>query len=205
MENSQYSLDDLIKKSNEIKEKIKMLEEKQDSLYNALNRSNSEDNYKETRKEIGKIYNEIRELDNIDFELQEKIFELSPPVKQGNLIDLKIRGYVYYIVLHNESKIVGKIDYRAYHCNGYIGDIGYSIDEEYRNKGFATEALSLLSELLFEKGVPDFWVSCNKYNFASKRVIEKNGGKIIKDEKDYVLFECQTCRRETLDNSTPSK
>ncbi len=54
-----------------------------------------------------------------------------------------------------------------------LGDIGYSIHPDYRNQGYATQALNLgiamypASELI---------ITCLRSNQASAKVIERNGG-----------------------------
>jgi len=69
---------------------------------------------------------------------------------------------------------------------------------EHRKKGYAYEAYNLISKLLNEKGIPDFWVTCNRRNTASIKLIMHHNGiieqKFITD--DIILFRCKTKQKE---------
>ena len=68
------------------------------------------------------------------------------------------------------------------------GNIGYAIDPLYRGRGYATK---LLRELLLkadELGIEEKLLSVEKYNPTSKSVIEKNGGKLIKENEERWFF-----------------
>ena len=141
---------------------------------------------------IYKYYDTIEEIDN-------KIKLSLPPVKVGELVDLRTsdRHSEFAIYLHGKSIKIGKIDYRDYHCNEYLGDIGCSIDKQYRNHGYATEALSLLNEKLYEEGIPDSWITTRDDNMSSIRIIEKNGGELLKKEKGVYLYKVPTKLRNS--------
>lgn len=67
---------------------------------------------------------------------------------------------------------VGTIVYRqgTLQQRYYDGHIGYTIDEEYRGHGYAYQACLKLKELLqFDEVI----ITCDPYNIASKRTIEK--------------------------------
>ena len=64
------------------------------------------------------------------------------------------------------------------------GNIGYAISSEYRGRGFGTV---LLRELLIkanEMGIEEKILTVEKYNYASKKVIENNGGRLY-DENEF--------------------
>lgn len=155
------------------------------------------------RNEMMQIIDEIYKRQHIVYEIENKIKLNTPPVKVGTLVDLRITDNQsqFAIYLHGKSIEIGKIEYRGYHWNEYLGDIGYDIDEEYRNHGYATEALSLLSEKLYEEGINDFWISVYDNNTSSIRVIEKNDGKLLKKEGCVFLYVVPTKLRDISKNS----
>ena len=67
------------------------------------------------------------------------------------------------------------------------GNIGYAIDPLYRGEGYATLLLSLLLLEANSLGIDNILLTVEKNNPASRRVIEKNGGKIIR-ENQYRWF-----------------
>lgn len=69
------------------------------------------------------------------------------------------------------------------------GHIGYWIAPQYRDRGYATEALGLVlkyaAKIIDEE---EFYLRVDKTNPASLRVMEKNGGKIVsEDAKKYYV------------------
>ena len=102
----------------------------------------------------------------------------------------------YLIFLHGTNTIVGSISYRGYHVSDYSGDVEAFIIPYYRGCGYAYEALRLLSHLLFEANIFDFWVSAYRDNFASIKTIEKFEHKIIipssHNDNNIILYECKT-------------
>ncbi len=160
--------------------------------------SGDEQSILQLRDEREKIHTSIAvRRDKIE-EIDNEILLGIPPVKKGKLVDLRSDGASsnYTIYLHDEPVCIGRIEYRDYHCSEYLGDVGYVIESKYRNHGYATEALALLSEKLCEEGVPDFWVTVNDDNFESIRVIEKNGGQLQKTKLSICLYVVPTKVRE---------
>jgi RimJ/RimL family protein N-acetyltransferase len=81
------------------------------------------------------------------------------------------------VIVDQTDTLVGSI--RFYPCNGYFDglEIGYILfDQKSRNKGYMTEALSLLACYLFEtRTIRRLQLSVVVGNLASKRVAEKCG------------------------------
>ncbi|MBQ6066462.1 MAG: GNAT family N-acetyltransferase [Clostridia bacterium] len=74
------------------------------------------------------------------------------------------------------------------HSRTIGGNIGYAIDPLHRGKGYATVLLGCLVEKARELNVGETLLSVEKYNPASKRVIEKNGGKQINENSERWFF-----------------
>jgi len=87
----------------------------------------------------------------------------------------------YDIVLHGTDTVVGEINARFGHNEFlyYGGNVGYTVNDEYRGKGFAVEALQLLKQVFLQKGMDKIYITQNLENIASKRVCEKVGARFI--------------------------
>ncbi len=68
------------------------------------------------------------------------------------------------------------------------GHIGVAIRPELLNKGYGVRAATLAWQLagayFKERGTNPIYVSCNPTNTPSKRLIEHNGGKLVKEKID---------------------
>ena len=67
------------------------------------------------------------------------------------------------------------------------GNIGYAVSSEYRGMGYGTKILNLLLQKAEEMNIQEKLLSVEKFNLASKRVIEKNGGRLV-SENQYRWF-----------------
>lgn len=96
----------------------------------------------------------------------------------------------YLFVRKNDSKLLGMINIR--YSLIFFGHIGYSIRPTEHNKGYGTIMLKLALEKcrneLKEKLINDptyeefrVMVTCDKENIGSRRVIEKNNGKLLEE------------------------
>ena len=59
------------------------------------------------------------------------------------------------------------------------GHIGYDMRPSQRGKGYATRLLALTLEEARSLGLTGVLVTCDDNNYASARVIEKNGGRLL--------------------------
>ena len=92
--------------------------------------------------------------------------------------------------LWDDGEIVGFCNLR--HClNDALregaGHIGYGIAKEHRGKGYATEALRLLVEEARRLPIDtdEVYMSVEKGNPASLRVMEKNGARVVREDDDH--------------------
>ncbi|PZM84335.1 MAG: hypothetical protein DKT66_06780 [Candidatus Melainabacteria bacterium] len=68
------------------------------------------------------------------------------------------------------------------------GNIGIAIRPALLNVGYGVKAAALAWRLagpyFKERGINSIYISCNPTNFASRRLIEHNGGKLVKEKND---------------------
>lgn len=86
---------------------------------------------------------------------------------------------------------VGKIRYELTPSSRHKGgNIGYAISSKYRGKGYGNEILKLLLQKAKDLKLKEILLTVEKYNYPSKKVIEKNGGTLFDetDERWYFNF-----------------
>ena len=92
------------------------------------------------------------------------------------------KGYVpaYYfdICSARTGRAMGRCDLRIGHTENvyYGGNIGYSVQEEYRGHHYAGKACLLLFELSKLHGMEYLYITCNPWNIASRKTCEYVGG-----------------------------
>lgn len=106
--------------------------------------------------------------------------------------DLK-EGYVpqtiYWLYKDDIPIGIGKIRHKLTDSSRkFGGNIGYAISREYRGNGYATTFLSKLIEQAKQIPVEDIILTVEKYNDASKKVIEKNNGILIEENDQRWIF-----------------
>ena len=78
-----------------------------------------------------------------------------------------------WVITDKQNRPVGQL------IIGPQGDyywVGYIIHQDYRGKGYATEAVKLIIDYLFEtKDIVRIQAECNPENYASVQVLEKAG------------------------------
>lgn len=91
---------------------------------------------------------------------------------------------LFYLVDNSNPNYIigfGSIDnssIRDYHLDiNNDGNISYGVRINERNKGYGNAILNLLLLECAKLGMKEVCVSCNKDNLASRKIIEKNGGK----------------------------
>ena len=104
------------------------------------------------------------------------------------------KGYVPQTIfwLYNDDIPVGfgKIRHQLTDTSRkFGGNIGYAIAKSYRGKGYATIFLSKLVEKANQLNINEKILTVEKYNPASKKVIEKNGGKVIEENEHRWILE----------------
>ena len=113
------------------------------------------------------------------------------PYSTPEMAQETVRGFIesysdvhsYSWVMDVDDVIVGTIGAYDY-ANGQI-EVGFSVDKGWQGRGIATEALrKVLAYLTDHEGIPRVTAWCAAENVGSRRVLEKAGMKLVRDEKD---------------------
>jgi len=94
-------------------------------------------------------------------------------------------------VLEDNGNYIGVFNLR--HClNDFLregaGHIGYCISKEYRGRNYGSKGLALTLKKAKEINIDEAYLSVNKNNPASLKVMLKNGARIDHDnEKEYFI------------------
>lgn len=95
----------------------------------------------------------------------------------------------YFAALQNSGRLVGMIDIRhdlsgSEFLTKYGGHIGYSVRPSERRNGYAVQMLKLALALEKERGLHRVMLGCYCDNAASKKTIERCGGRLT-ETKPY--------------------
>ncbi len=89
----------------------------------------------------------------------------------------KADSYLYGIALSGTDELIGMIGVVSY--NEGVPAIGYVLGKEYWNNGYMSEALTALTDYLFEEDYAEIYIQADVRNIGSNRVIEKCGYKFL--------------------------
>ena len=111
--------------------------------------------------------------------------------KEINLPEGYVGQTIFWLIDDETPVGIGKIRHSltpASRQNG--GYIGYAISSDYRGKGYGNQILHLLLEKAELLKIEEKMLTVDKFNYASKSVIEKNGGVLFdeNDERWYFKF-----------------
>lgn len=101
----------------------------------------------------------------------------------------KNKMYVFSIVLKESGEVIGLIN-QCNRTNQFMNtiEVGYAIGKKYWNKGYATEAMKAMIDLLFENEVHKVTACHLEGNEASGRVMQKCGMIFEGIRKDEVYY-----------------
>lgn len=93
--------------------------------------------------------------------------------------------YYMYIIRDNNNDFVGRINLNIDHkSNEKVADLGYRIDYDKQGLGYTSQAIELvLNEAFYNLGINEVTAGTSTENYASQRVLEKNGFKKVGEEK----------------------
>lgn len=113
--------------------------------------------------------------------------------------------YKFHILLHESDVIIGHINLRLGNTEKiikYIGHIGYGIDEQYRGNKYAAKACLIIKNVAKEHGMEKAIIACNPDNYASRKICETIGARLIEvidipeTSEVYSTNETKKCRYE---------
>ena len=97
-----------------------------------------------------------------------------------NWVQDMVDSHILYVVSLTDSPLI--IGYVCFHKDVDAYDIGYLFFNEYKNKGYATEAAKAAMDVLAEKtGIHKFTAIVAMENLPSVRVLEKLGFSIVEE------------------------
>lgn len=155
-----------------------------------LSESNGQDVF-EMLQRIGSCENEFKNpVNGMTYSEYKKWLVIQKAWSKGEELP---EGYVpqsiFWLYLHDTPIGVGKIRKKITDASREKGgNIGYAIDTDYRGKGYATVLLQLLIDKAREMAIDEILLTVEKKNPASKRVIEKTGGLMIRETKERWYF-----------------
>ena len=83
--------------------------------------------------------------------------------------------YALWLIVRKDGAHIGNLSFKGVPENGVV-ELGYGISEEYRNLGYATEAVETILAWAFDQpGVNNVAAETETDNAASRRVLEKCG------------------------------
>jgi predicted acetyltransferase len=108
-------------------------------------------------------------------------------------------GYVPQTILWwvADDEYLGRVGIRHYLTDDlrrHGGHIGYEVRPSARRRGHATAMLSAALSLAAALGIDPAHIDCDVANVASRRVIEKNGGRLERVASGSLLFLVPTRR-----------
>lgn len=116
----------------------------------------------------------VRAFGKDEFATDEDVLDWIRWLKEKNEEDRLITNF--YIWLKDTDQCIGRVYIHSKPELNREVEIGYGIYEEYRNKGYVTEAAKAVVRYAFEKAGQNLLVAIVKpENIASRRVIEKLG------------------------------
>lgn len=90
----------------------------------------------------------------------------------------------YVILLKEENKVIGAIDVRSRDNGTY--DIGYILNAKFQNRGFGTEALTVLVKTIFETtSIRELIIKIDAENQASNHLATKIAGQPAEQVEEF--------------------
>ena len=136
---------------------------------------NDEHYFNKYRKALENFQEYLEELDN---------FSKGKGLPQG-----RVSYSTFWLISENEVVGVVRIRHQEVESGGHIG---YDISPVYRKKGYGFQILKLALKKALEIGLKEVIVTCSINNIASKKIIEKNSGKLLgtiyDEEEDEYLY-----------------
>ena len=100
-----------------------------------------------------------------------------------------VKQWTYWLYDGNNPIGYGKLREKVTEqSRKFGGNLGFAIDPLHRGKGYGNFLFSELLDTAKKKGLKEVWSSVEKYNYVSKHVHERNGGKLINENAKRWFF-----------------
>jgi [ribosomal protein S5]-alanine N-acetyltransferase len=100
------------------------------------------------------------------------------------------------IVLKDNQKMIGTIDFHTLNKRTFEGEVGYILNKDFWNQGLITEALKAVIDFGFKTWkLQRITAKCHPLNYASSKVMSKAGMEFFDCENDdqdqlkYLIYE----------------
>jgi len=119
---------------------------------------------------------------------QDYLNDLHNYSKGNGLAQGEVITSTFWLIDKKEVVGVVRVRHQEVECAGHIG---YDISPEYRNRGYGFQILKLALEESAKLGIKAVILTCNIENTASRKIIEKNNGKLLgtifdEEENEYM-------------------
>ena len=145
----------------------------------------------EMLKRIGREENHFQNpVHDMNYEeYKEWLIEQDDWSKEENLPEGYSGQTSFWMYVNDKPVAFGKIRHTLNENSRIVGgNIGYAVDPLHRGKGYATIILSELLKIANNMGIKEKLLTVEKFNYASKKVIEKNGGYVFKENEFRWFF-----------------
>ena len=94
-----------------------------------------------------------------------------------------VKQWTYWLMVDGRPVGYGKLREKATEeSKKFGGNIGYAIDPEARGKGYGNMLFELLLKEAANKHIKEVFSTVEKFNYNSKKVHEKYGGKLVSED-----------------------
>ena len=150
--------------------------------------------YQKSFEEYAQVYRKINDEHYFNKykkaleDFQDYLKDLHNCSKENDLPQGEVITSTFWLIDKKEVVGVVRIRHQEVECAGHIG---YDISPYCRNRGYGFQILKLALEKAIKIGIVEVILTCNIDNIASKKIIEKNNGKLLgtifdEEEKEYM-------------------
>ena len=100
-----------------------------------------------------------------------------------------VRQWTFWLYDENKPVGYGKLRERVTEESKQRGgNIGFAISSQFRGKGYGDILFGMLLEKAKEMKIDDIFSTVEKYNYPSKHIHEKHGGKLVEESEKRWFF-----------------
>jgi predicted acetyltransferase len=132
------------------------------------------------------------DVDKLQLDFQPHVEEERQCIHDENIMAYRVPETIFWLV--DDGEFIGRLEFR-HELNDHLleigGHIGYSIRPSRRREGWGKRILELGVQKAREYDMDRVLLTCDPDNVASRKIIEKNGGKfenrvdVVRDGLEY--------------------